>query len=121
MERVNNLYKKGWIIILMAILCAITFSKVYNVSASKTIEQEKLNYSDIKVILYTQSYCPYCKYAKNLLNKHNIKYEAIEIGDNEALAIKLWRQTGQKTVPYVFLNDEFIGGYTELKKKLEQN
>jgi glutaredoxin len=34
--------------------------------------------------------------------------------NNKYLIIKLVSQTGQNTVPYVFVNDEFIGGYQNL-------
>jgi len=31
---------------------------------------------------------------------------------------RLIEKTGQKTVPQIFINDQFIGGYTELTKIL---
>lgn len=70
--------------------------------------------SDINVVLYVKKTCSYCNYAKSLLERKGIPYEVIELTNNEDLIIKLVNQTGQTTVPYVFVNNEFVGGYTEL-------
>lgn len=70
--------------------------------------------SDLKVILYSKEICAYCQSAKNLLDKKGINYEVVELTNNKDLHIKLINQTGQSTVPYVFINDKFIGGYQNL-------
>jgi glutaredoxin 3 len=67
------------------------------------------------VLIYSKEGCSYCAMAKSLLDQKNIKYEIIELGNNQDLFTKLVNQTGQKTVPYVFIDDKFIGGYQDLK------
>lgn len=68
-----------------------------------------------RVVLYVWSYCPYCKRAMALLQQKGIPYEELSIdGDAyafEALAVR----TGQRSVPFIFIDDVFIGGYDQLK------
>ena len=72
----------------------------------------KINNND--AILYTKSHCPYCVKAKNLLQNLNISYKEVSLENNSKLQESLTDQTGQKTVPYIYINDLFIGGYDQL-------
>ncbi|KAG2215009.1 hypothetical protein INT46_010820 [Mucor plumbeus] len=72
-----------------------------------------------KVVIFTKSFCPYCKKAKALLDGYNIKYEEIELDshpDGEAIQEYLAKKTGQKTVPNIFMNQKHIGGSDDLTK-----
>lgn len=67
-----------------------------------------------KVILYTKDWCPYCVHAKNLLKNKGVDFEEYNLeGQYDELA-KLIEKTGMRTVPQIFINDEFIGGFSEL-------
>ncbi|MTI81375.1 MAG: glutaredoxin 3 [Firmicutes bacterium] len=68
-----------------------------------------------KVELYTWANCPFCIQAKDLLDQKKIPYTEFNIDNNEKKRDELYKKTKQKTVPFVFINDELIGGYTELK------
>jgi glutaredoxin 3 len=73
-----------------------------------------------KVELYTWTYCPFCIRAKALLEEKNISYREVIIdGDNEKKR-ELYENTGQNTVPFIFINGNFLGGYTELNTLEEQ-
>lgn len=69
-----------------------------------------------KAELYTWSGCPYCHRAKNLLEQKNIPYTEHKIDNNDEKKAELFKQTGQNTVPFVFINGQFIGGFSELKE-----
>ncbi|SHE98300.1 glutaredoxin family protein [Alkalibacter saccharofermentans] len=69
--------------------------------------------------IYTWGYCPYCRKALSLLKKKDISFVEIGIdGDRETFE-ELSKLTGQRTVPFVFIDDEFIGGYSQLESKLK--
>ncbi len=67
-----------------------------------------------KAVLYTWTFCPFCVRAKRLLERKGIEYEEHNIQQDEAKKKELLEETGQDTVPYVFLDGEFIGGYDQL-------
>lgn len=67
-----------------------------------------------EVMLYTKAGCRYCSLATSLLDRLSIVYDSEDISNNPTLQQKLINDTGQYTVPYVFIRGEFIGGYTEL-------
>jgi glutaredoxin 3 len=48
-----------------------------------------------------------------------LKYTAIDISDDPEAKRRLAAQTGQKTVPFIFIDDKFIGGHKELGKLIE--
>lgn len=56
--------------------------------------------------------CPYCDNAKRLIERMGQEYEEISISDPGV--IDLFRKRGWKTVPQIFYNDHYIGGYTDL-------
>ncbi|MFW7379386.1 MAG: glutaredoxin domain-containing protein [Oligoflexus sp.] len=70
---------------------------------------------EIKV--YTTAYCGFCHQAKNLLNRLNLPFEEIGLDRNPDLRRRLSEENnGYRTVPMIFIDDKFIGGYTELTK-----
>ena len=66
--------------------------------------------------IYTQNNCGYCVAAKNLLDKKGEQNEEIHLEDNPDAKNKL-KQDGLRTVPQIWLDEEYIGGYVELERK----
>lgn len=67
------------------------------------------------VTMYSTMVCPYCVRAKMLLKDRNIPYEEIDVtGDHDKRAW-LVETTGRRTVPQIFIGDEAIGGFDELR------
>lgn len=64
--------------------------------------------------LYTWGYCPFCIRAKNLLDEKGLAYEEVNLDGKDDELKALREKTGQRTVPQIFIDDEFIGGFTEL-------
>lgn len=64
--------------------------------------------------LYTWKFCPFCVNAKKLLDEKGISYQEHSIDNDEDKKRDLLEETGQDTVPYVFLDGKFIGGYDDL-------
>ncbi|EKE07290.1 MAG: hypothetical protein ACD_18C00126G0010 [uncultured bacterium] len=67
--------------------------------------------------IYTTNYCPYCKKAKELFTSLNLEFEEIDITENalardEASA----KAGGWLTVPMIFRNEEFLGGFDDVYK-----
>jgi len=70
-----------------------------------------------KVVIYTKTTCPYCIGAKQLLDRLNADYEEIIVDNRPELRKKLADENnGWKTVPMIFINNNFIGGFDDLKK-----
>ena len=67
-----------------------------------------------KVKIYSTRYCSYCKAAKSLLKKMNITFEEIDLTGNYQELENLRSKTTWQTVPQIFIEDKFIGGYKEL-------
>jgi glutaredoxin 3 len=68
------------------------------------------------VRVYSTLICPYCIRAKHLLRERGIAFEEIDVtGDHEARQ-RLVEQTGRRTVPQIFIGDEPIGGFDELRQ-----
>ena len=66
--------------------------------------------------IYTQNNCGYCVAAKNLLDRKGEEYEEIHLENNPDAKNKL-KQNGLRTVPQIWLDEEYIGGYVELERK----
>lgn len=67
-----------------------------------------------QITLYTSTICSFCQNAKRLLQEKGFDYKEIDLSQNikkrEELSIKhSWR-----TVPMIFIDNEFIGGFQEL-------
>lgn len=67
-----------------------------------------------KVVVYTTSYCPFCRAAKEFLRSKKVAFEEIDVSDDDVMRRKLVRMSGQETVPQVFADGRSIGGYEDL-------
>jgi glutaredoxin 3 len=66
------------------------------------------------VVIYTTTYCGYCRRAKALLDRRNIPYVEIDVTGDPDARRKLAARTGRRTVPQIFIDGESIGGSDEL-------
>jgi len=67
-----------------------------------------------KVIIYSKTTCPACIKAKDIMEEKGVQYKEI-ILDNKPDELKdLIDKTNMRTVPQIFINDEFIGGCSDL-------
>jgi glutaredoxin 3 len=67
------------------------------------------------VTVYTTTFCPYCVRAKNLLKQKGILFTEIDLEQNPEELAALKHKTGMRTVPQIFIDDELIGGFSELQ------
>lgn len=67
-----------------------------------------------KVVIYSKTYCPFCVRAKRLFDGKGVSYEEIMVDQDPDMFIKLKQKTGMMTVPQIFVDDQLIGGFTEL-------
>ena len=85
--------------------------------------------SETTYTVYTKSGCGYCTKVKELFMQDRIYYE--EINCDEYLKDKETKESflefiqtitniEYRTFPMVFIKGQFIGGFTETKKKLER-
>lgn len=69
------------------------------------------------VRMYSTRVCPYCVRAKMLLKERGIPFEEIDVsGDHETRAWLVKATGGRRTVPQIFIGDESIGGFDELRR-----
>lgn len=69
-------------------------------------------------MVFSKSYCPYCKNSKRILDDLKAKYEAIEldqVDDGADIQDALHKLTGQRTVPNIFIGRKHIGGNSDLE------
>ena len=72
----------------------------------------------MKATVWSKYNCPYCDQAKALLKMKGIPFEEKKIGDGYSKEDLLEAVPTARKVPQIFLGEELIGGFTELKAKL---
>jgi glutaredoxin 3 len=72
-----------------------------------------------QVVIYTTRLCGYCVAAKRLLDRLGHGYQEIPVDQRADLRRWLLEATGRHTVPQIFIDDESIGGYTDLAELVE--
>ncbi|MDG2253243.1 MAG: glutaredoxin 3 [Methylophilaceae bacterium] len=67
--------------------------------------------------MYTSQFCPYCSNAESLLKSKGYEIsEKIYVDQDPEVLSKMIEMTGKRTVPQIFINDKYIGGFDELRK-----
>jgi len=72
----------------------------------------------MKAIVWSKDMCPYCVQAKKLLELKGIEYEERNINKDWTREQLLEAVPTARTLPQIFLDDELVGGFTELKQRL---
>ncbi len=68
------------------------------------------------VIIYCSGFCPYCNWAKRLLEAKKVSYTEIRIDQVEGARDEmLQRSNGRMTVPQIFIGDTHVGGFDDLQ------
>ena len=72
----------------------------------------------MKIQVYGKQNCPYCVKAKEWLEARNLQYTYTDVLKDISIAdlISIKERYSMNTVPIVVINDELIGGYTDLVK-----
>ena len=71
-------------------------------------------------VVWSKPNCPFCVKAKALLDQKGIDYEVREIGSGFTREELLAAVPQAKTVPQIFLDNELVGGYTELESLFKE-
>jgi glutaredoxin 3 len=74
----------------------------------------------MKAIVWSKYNCSFCDQAKALLQQQNIPFEERKIGDGWTKEELLEAVPSARSVPQIFLDDTLVGGFTELKKYLNE-
>jgi len=68
-----------------------------------------------KVLMYCTAVCPYCTRAEQLLQRKGVReIEKIRVDLQPELRVAMMEKTGRRTVPQIYINGEYVGGYDEL-------
>lgn len=67
-----------------------------------------------EVVVYVTPWCPYCLRARRLLGARGIAHAVVDVTGNSEARRWLLANTGQHTVPQIFIKGQSIGGFTEL-------
>ncbi len=75
---------------------------------------------EAKVKIYSTSTCPWCMKTKEFLKANNIKYEDVNVGEDEKARNEMFEKSGQFGAPVTDVNGTIIVGYDKeaLKKAL---
>ncbi len=68
-----------------------------------------------KVKMIKKNPCPFCDRAEALLKRKGAHVEILDLTDQPDEIMRWKQETGWATVPMIFINQNFIGGYNDMK------
>lgn len=71
--------------------------------------------------IYTKPDCPYCVKAKEFMQGMEITYTETVVGESVTWEDVKKAIPGVTTVPQIFINGSYVGGYEELIKWVGEN
>jgi len=72
----------------------------------------------MKATVWSKDMCSYCEQAKQLLTMKGIEFEERKIGKDWTKEQLLEAVPQARSVPQIFLDEQYVGGYQELKLRL---
>lgn len=72
----------------------------------------------MKAIVWSKDQCPFCDQAKALLKSRNIEFEERNVSRDWTREQLLEAVPNARSVPQIFLDQELVGGFTELRQRL---
>ena len=109
---VNQVHLKAWQEGLKGLYYLRTEAKSRAENVSEKVERVALQ-DDDRTVIYGKKDCPYCAMAKEELKIRGIPYDYVDLADLGKTAAEV---TGRKvkTVPQIYIEGNYIGGYEEL-------
>jgi glutaredoxin 3 len=75
------------------------------------------NLNDLnQIVIYGTQFCPYCVAARQLFDAEGIEYKYIAVDNDPDLRDNISQRSGQRTVPQIWIGEQHIGGFTDLRK-----
>ena len=74
----------------------------------------------MSITVYSKQFCPYCVMAKRLLDSKGASFTEIKVDNDQAMMKKMMADSGQRTVPQIWIGKTHVGGYDELAA-MQQN
>lgn len=66
--------------------------------------------------MYTTAVCPYCINAIRLLTAKGVtQIDKVRVDLQPEQRLEMMEKTGRRTVPQIYINDQYIGGFDELR------
>jgi glutaredoxin 3 len=66
------------------------------------------------ITMYSTGTCPYCAQAENLFKRKGLTVNKIRIDQNEVEYGNMIAKTGKRTVPQIYIDDHYVGGFDNL-------
>jgi len=82
------------------------------------MQQHAMNTQTKLYRIYSKPDCPYCEKAKQLFERKGVSYEELVVGEDISREEYLNIIPGFTTVPGIWYQGIFIGGYSELQSFL---
>jgi glutaredoxin len=73
----------------------------------------------MQAIVWSKDACPFCVQAKALLESRGIEFEERNVSKDWTREQLLEAVPTARTLPQIFLDQAYIGGFTELRKHLQ--
>ena len=67
------------------------------------------------VLMYATATCPYCINAERLLTSKGVVINKIRVDLQPELRAEMTQKTGRRTVPQIYINNQHVGGYDDLR------
>ncbi|MEO8007116.1 MAG: glutaredoxin 3 [Betaproteobacteria bacterium] len=68
-----------------------------------------------RISMYCTAVCPYCVAAERLLNSKGVReIDKIRVDLQPARRAEMMERTDRRTVPQIFIDDRYVGGFDDL-------
>ncbi len=70
--------------------------------------------SQADITVYYAPFCPYCGWAKQLLESKNVAFSMINVNDSPDIRQEMEQRSGRTSVPQIFIGEIHVGGYDDM-------
>ena len=115
---VNRVHLEAWKQGLKGLYYLRTEAKSRAENVSDKVERVALQ-DDNRTIIYGKKDCPFCAMAKEELKLRGIVYDYVDLQEIGKTAKEVTGRRDVKTVPQIYIEGEYVGGYDELMVYLD--
>jgi ribonucleoside-diphosphate reductase alpha chain len=116
---VNKVHLQAWQQGLKGLYYYRTEAKQRAENVSQKVERKALK-DNQETIVYGKPSCPYCDAAKSLLEAKGIEYTYVDIVEQNKTAAEVTGRPDVRTVPQIYIEGNYIGGFTDLQNHFKQ-